>query len=64
MEDKNWLAEGVHYVVLALAVWFVFGWLMTTPDYEFTEPMLFIILLLVIIIVDMILHKILEKWLD
>jgi len=61
MADKNWLAEIIHYVVLALAVWFAFGWLMTS-NYEFSDYVLFIILLLVIIIVDMILHKILEKW--
>lgn len=61
MAEKNLVALAVHYILLALAVYLAFGWLMTTSEYQFTEPELFIILLFVIVIVDQVEHYIMEK---
>jgi len=55
MAEKNWLALLFHYLLLAGAVYLAFNYFST---YQFTEPQLFIILLIVIIVVDMVLHKI------
>ena len=61
MSKENKIVLFVHYLILAAAIWFTFAWVMTTPEYIFSQLELFIILLFVIIIVDSMEHYVMKE---